>query len=306
MDQSVNRDRSVRALAVPLLLSLSVHGLLFLALWLCPTRSRPPALAIESTRIALETCRLDLESPAKSPGGRASEPPSHQSGPELNIGFSPRLKEAVPLPSEATGSTHLYPSLIGPTAPAPSTQTDNNPVSGGNSAAGSMFSLPPAASSVVYVLDRSVSMGVHNKLDLACHELLASLRRLPASARFQVIAYNTSAEPLAIGGRIDLLPVEPAVLAEVASTLHNLVAAGGTDHVQALRRGLALHPDVLFFVTDADDLPLGQIDFVSRCNRGTAIHAIELSRRRTLRPDGPLAQLAHGNGGTYRRVSVGD
>jgi hypothetical protein len=84
------------------------------------------------------------------------------------------------------------------------------------------------------------------------------------------------------------------------------VAAGGTDHVQALCRGLALHPDVLFFVTDADDLPLEKIDYISRCNRGTAIHAIELSRRRNPRPAGPLAQLARGNGGTYRQVSAGD
>jgi hypothetical protein len=167
-----------------------------------------------------------------------------------------------------------------------------------------MFSLPPAASSVVYVLDRSVSMGVNNKLGLACGELLDSLRRLPPSARFQVIAYNTSAQPLEIGGRIDLLPVEPAVLDEVASALHKLVAAGGTDHVQALCRGLALHPDVLFFVTDADDLPVAKIDLISRCNRGTAVHAIELSRRHNPRPDGPLAQLARGNGGTYRQVAA--
>jgi hypothetical protein len=303
MANSANGRRTVRALTLSLLLSLAAHGLLFLALWLWPTRSRPPALSIESTRIAMETCMLDLESPAREVRG---ESPPHLRGPEVKVDFSPQLKEATPLSSEAAPSPRLFPSLSGQTIPVPGTHVGGNPVGGGNGSTGGMFSLPPAASSVVYVLDRSVSMGVNNKLDLACRELLTSLRRLPPSARFQVIAYNTSAEPLVIDGRIDLLPVEPAILDEVASTLRKLVAVGGTDHIKALRRGLALHPDVLFFVTDADDLPAAQIDFVSRCNHGTAIHAIELSRRRNARPDGPLAQLARGNGGTYRRIAAGD
>jgi hypothetical protein len=299
MANSVTGGRTVRALIVPLLLSLSVHGLLFLALWLCPMRSRSPTLSIESTRIAMEICLLDHESPARSGQG---EPAPHLPGPDVKIDFSPQLKETAPLPSEVTPSPRRYPSLSGPTVPAPA----DNGSKGGVRGATGIFSLPPTASSVVYVLDRSVSMGIRNKLDLACRELLASVRRLPPSARFQVIAYNTSAEPLVIGGRVDLLPVEPAILDEVASTLRNLVASGGTDHVQALCRGLTFHPDVLFFVTDADDLPLAKIDFISRCNRGTVIHAIELSHRRSARSDGPLAQLAHGNGGTYRQVSAGD
>src|SRR5262249_52440834 len=156
--------------------------------------------------------------------------------------------------------------LTGPVAPSPGTLADNDSAGGGT---GGMFPLPSTVSSVVYVLDRSVSMGGNNKLGFACQELLASLRRLPSSGRVQILAYNTPAEPLVIGGRMDLLPAEPAILDEVARTLDKLVAAGGTDHVRALRRGLALHPDVLFFVTDADDLPLAQIDFVSRCNQGT-------------------------------------
>jgi hypothetical protein len=303
MAHSVNRGRGVRGLAVPLLVSLAIHALLFLALWLFPTRSRSPALAIESTRIAVETCSLDPESPAKKSGG---EPPSRMHAAKVDVSFNPQLQEAPVVAREETPPSRPTPFLTGPIAPLARIHAGNDSEGGGNGAAGGMFSLPATASSVVYVLDRSVSMGVNNKLDLACRELLASLRRLPTSSRFQVIAYNTSAEPLAIGGRIDLLPAEPAVIEEVASTLHHLVAAGGTDHVQALRRGLALHPDVLFFVTDADDLPVAQIELVSRCNRGTAIHAIELARRRNPRPDGALAQLARGNGGTYRQVSAGD
>ncbi len=281
------KSRTVRSLLLPLLLSLAVHGLLFLALWLWPTHTRPPVLSIENTRLAMETCRFDIESPVRS--GKGAQPPRLQ-GPKGRLDFSPQLKEADPQPAEVAFSPRLFPSLSGSPIPAArGTHASNGSPEGGHGAG--MFPLPGGASSVVFALDRSVSMGVNNKLDLACRELLASLRQLPPSARFQVIAYNTSAQPLAIGGRIDLLPVEPAILDEVASTLHKLVAAGGTDHVQALCRGLALHPDVLFFVTDADDLPPAKIDFIRRCNHGTVIHTIELSRRRNARQDGPLAQL---------------
>ena len=43
---------------------------------------------------------------------------------------------------------------------------------------------------------------------------------------------------------------------------------------------------------------------VTRLNRGrTVIHAVELSERRSARPDSPLRRLAECNGGAYRRVT---
>jgi hypothetical protein len=150
-------------------------------------------------------------------------------------------------------------------------------------------------------------MGEGGKLDLACCEVLASLRRLPPAASFQVILYNNSAAPLLIDGRIDLLPAKPAILDRVADRLKDLPASGGTNHVQALHLGLALRPDVLFFVTDADELPYEQIEAITRGNSSrAAIHIVELTRRRGGPSDSPLAHLARDNGGTYRRVSVGN
>ena len=147
-------------------------------------------------------------------------------------------------------------------------------------------------------------MGVDRKLDFARSELIASLRRLPPTMRFQVIDYNEYAKSLLVDGHCDLLPAEPAILEKAVSLLQTLEAGGNTNHLAALRRGLDLHPDVLYFLTDADDLRAEEVAAVTLRNQGSVIHTIELTRRHISRQEGPLARLAHDNHGSYRRVSV--
>jgi hypothetical protein len=166
--------------------------------------------------------------------------------------------------------------------------------------------VPATASSVVYVLDRSLTMGIGRKLDFARRELIASLRRLARSVRFQVIDYNDSAEPLIVDGQRDLLPAEPAIVEKAITHILELGAAGATNHLAALRRGIDLHPDVLFFLTDADDLKPEVIAAITQRNRRTVIHTIELTQFRTPHPQGPLARLARDNHGTYRPCCVRD
>jgi hypothetical protein len=171
---------------------------------------------------------------------------------------------------------------------------------------GGLFVVPPTAKSVVFVLDHSVSMGIRRKLDFARRELIASLRRLPPSVRFQVIDYNDFPETLIVDGQHDLLPAEPAIVAKAISLLQTIEAAGKTNHLAALHRGIGLHPDVLYLLTDADDLKPEEVASVTRWNQRTILHTIELTRRRTTQPDSPLARLARDNRGTYRRVWLGD
>jgi hypothetical protein len=149
-------------------------------------------------------------------------------------------------------------------------------------------------------------MGLDGKFDFARRELIASLRRLPATMRFQVIDYNDCAKTLVIDGQRDLLPAEPAIVAQAIARLHALDAAGKTNHLAALRRGIGLHPDVLYFLTDAGDLKPADVALITQGNRGTILHTIELTRRRTSQLDSPLAQLARENHGTYRRVWLSD
>jgi hypothetical protein len=161
---------------------------------------------------------------------------------------------------------------------------------------------------VVYLIDRSVSMGPSGALETARKELLASLRHLPPATRFQVILYNRRAQPLVIDRRTDLLMASPETVEAVARIMADLQPSGGTDHAQALRAGLVLRPDVLYLVTDADELGLAEVLAVTRFNQERSrsiIHVVELNASRQHFSDSPLAQLATANGGTFRRVGPG-
>lgn len=159
------------------------------------------------------------------------------------------------------------------------------------------FGVPAAGRSVVFVIDRSASMGLAGRLDRAVRETAASLRQLSADVRFAVIAYDRTAEPLGRGG---LVLAKPSAIEAALVELSQLTAQGGTDHRRALRAALALGPDVIYFLTDEDELSPADVVAVTAANRGrTAIHAVCLSN-----PAGrtALAELAHRNGGTFHAV----
>jgi hypothetical protein len=305
MPRPANLRRTVRTLAMALLLSLALHGALLMALWFCPMHLRS-APAIADTRVAVELCVLG---PASDANQGTSPPPTDALGSrgKVETSFNPIVTENPtfpPEPAHSTGPVLSPANPLGPSTIARDSPKGDGSFGGGRGITGNLFPLPVTAGSVVYVLDHSVSMG--DKLEIACRELLASLRRMPPSIRFQVVVYNTYVKTLLINGHTDLLPADPAIIDQVAHELNNLRASRGTDHVAALRGGLALHPDVLFFVTDADDLPLEQVENITHYNQGTAIDTIELTRCRNPRSDSPLALLARGNHGTYRRVSFDD
>jgi hypothetical protein len=293
MPHSANSRWPLRSVALPLLLSLALHGLLFLALWFWPARTRSPLLSIESTRITLDTCVLDSGSPTLLP---ERELPPDLLGPHVDTALAPRLEGPPPAPTKNSA----------PSEPRALASGSPSPLANARGSDGNLFPLPASASSVVYVLDRSLTMAIDRKLDFARQELIASLRRLPPTVRFQVIDYNDFAESLVVDGQRDLLQAEPAIVEKAVSFLFALEAAGATNHFAALRRGLDLHPDVLYFLTDADDLKPEVISAIAQRNQHTIIHTIELTRLRTPHPEGPLYQLATNNRGTYRRVVLGD
>jgi hypothetical protein len=152
-------------------------------------------------------------------------------------------------------------------------------------------------------MDRSLSMGLNGALHRARREVLASLRLLPPTARFQVIAYNRQAEPLLIGGHADLLAADAATIQEAVRRLDELHATGGTNHFQALWRALNLRPDAIVLITDADDLTPEEVANVTRMNQGrTVIHVVELNGRRG-EAETALRRLALTNRGTYHRAA---
>jgi hypothetical protein len=178
---------------------------------------------------------------------------------------------------------------------------------GNGDGTGSMFAAAPTAASVVYVLDRSGSMGHADAYRRACTAVLEDLARWPATTQFQVVPYNSTAEPLCVNASLGLLPKTTDTLQKVEALLAALRPTGWTNHRCGLQRALLLAPDVLYLVTDADDLTADDVRAITSLNRGrTAIHTIEMHSQYSARPTGALAQLAGSNKGTYRRVLLND
>lgn len=175
---------------------------------------------------------------------------------------------------------------------------------GHRGAAASALALPQTPRSIVFLLDRSASMGLHGAWSVARRETLVLLNSLPATTRFQVIAYNRQAEPLPLAGKLDLVAAGPQTVQDAAEVLGSLSPSGSTDHVRALHRGLLLRPDALLLLTDAGDLSAADVDAMTTFNHGrTGIHTVEITIRSRSGPDNPLVRLALHNQGTYRRLS---
>jgi hypothetical protein len=289
--------------AAPVILSLALHGLLVVAIWHVPvsqtagSADADPSLAPTENDCLL---RLDDSPPRTKPVPPTPKP--RENGAVIPANFPVRV--ALPVaPAPFSPQLIASPSLPGTRVGAP-------PASPGGSGDGSskeneLCALPVgrSARSVVYVVDRSISMGFHGALIRARREVLASLRRLGPDTRFQVIAYNRDAEPLRINGRYGLLASDENTIRQVAEAVTALRAAGGTDDGLALRRALAFHPDLIYFLTDANDVSLDDVKTVTHlADHRTIIHTIELNGGHKGRMDGPLHKLAADNGGTYRRL----
>jgi hypothetical protein len=198
----------------------------------------------------------------------------------------------VPLGTDVPGSPSSIPGVPG--APVPVALLPAG-------AATAFFGVPAIGKSVVFVLDRSASMGLDGRLDRARRELADSLRRLPPSARFQVITYNKVAEPIRIAGTAGLLPATPTMIEYVIAAVNRLPAEGGSEHLKALTEAVKSGPDVVYFLTDEDDLELRDVRTVTRINHErVCIHALCLVP--PLGAESPMQVLARLNRGQFAVV----
>ena len=174
------------------------------------------------------------------------------------------------------------------------------------------FGLRDRAGSYAYVIDRSGSMDTRagevrgrNTLDVAKLELLASLDLLPADAKFGVIFYNMDATVFTDpAGRKDLMTASPSNKARVRTLLGEVVPYGSTDHNLALRAALAMKPEVIFFLTDADLMSRTDAEEIRREAGPTRILAVEFGIGPAVRGAAPLRRLAESTGGSYKYIDV--
>ncbi len=161
------------------------------------------------------------------------------------------------------------------------------------------------AHSFMYVIDCSGSMTTRNSLEIAKRELLASVSQLPPDAQFAVIFYNLQARMLRDSqGHPGLMAATAANKGRMQTQLAAIPPDGGTNHMLALRKALELKPEVIFFLTDAEDMTRADVDEILTEVGPTHIHAVEFGSGTDLGQRSALGRLATKTGGTYLYIDV--
>ena len=169
----------------------------------------------------------------------------------------------------------------------------------------SFFGKPVVGSKFVYVLDRSYSMDTYKALEHAKKELVRSLSQLPPTARFQIIFYNDEYAVMIIEGERKLAYATKPNKAFARRYVREIHPSGGTDHVPPVKRAMAMGADIIFFLTDADEMSRKEADNITRTNRGRArIHCVEFGIGVRWMTSNNLQRVATDNGGTYRYVNI--
>lgn len=163
----------------------------------------------------------------------------------------------------------------------------------------------------VYVFDRSGSMDGHGGAPLmaAKTELIHSLRELGKMHQFQIIFYNEEPRIFTLSGndgRLTFATEQNRRLAE--RFVNGITADGATQHEDALAMALRMNPDVIFFLTDADEPALSarQLARLRRMSNGTVINAIEFGYGPRAESENFLVWLARQNGGQHVYVDISE
>lgn len=176
----------------------------------------------------------------------------------------------------------------------------------GNEGTTSVFGAEGRGNKFVYVFDRSGSMD-GRPLAAAKQQLIKSLHDLDKLHQFAVIFYNENPQvfsPRGNGPQLVFADEQGKNLAE--RFVRGIIASGSTQHVDALSLALKMNPDVVFFLTDADQPQLfpADLDRIRKLNKGCSIHAIEFGYgpydgRRNF-----LVRLADENDGVHKYVDI--
>lgn len=171
-----------------------------------------------------------------------------------------------------------------------------------------VFGLTGVGTKFVYVFDRSGSMSDYRgrPLQAAKMELGRSLDDLNSIHQFQIIFYNENPKIFQPRGQAELIWADEQGKASAREFIQTIDANGGTQHVDALKLALGMRPDVVFFLTDADQpkLTYDELQRIRAWNKGTTIHAIEFGAGPRIGGENFLMKLARQNGGQHAYVDV--
>jgi von Willebrand factor type A domain len=227
------RGRLVAAIVV----SLSLHALVLVG-WLHGRTTGPAA----GSEFGVQVDGPDDDLPAFT----LLEPRAEAKPPTEKPPTTPSIAEPLRLPAEVQHPTTTAINPASHSGPSPQ-PAGSLPKFGG---ATPFHGKVKAGKTIVYILDRSASMGPDDLLGRAIASLNASLAQLGPDGRFQIVAYNGGT---ALFSREPVLAT-PANVVRAGEWLQELTAEGRSDHRAGFREALACRPNAVFLLTDADDL----------------------------------------------------
>ena len=308
----VSDRRRLPAWAMSLTLHLVLLVLLTLVLQLAPRGAaieagRPGGIVLARQQ---QGAREYFDADSDRRDQKSQEQPKSVAAALPSLAEAPRVELAGVLPSDG--------ELVGLADDLGKALPDAGDLTGGVSrskvADGSVrtevFGVAGQGSKFIYVFDRSGSMDGFGGRPLAAaqSELIMSLDDLEKTHQFQIIFYNerprifnpTGGVPRLVWGN-----ERGKTLAE--RFVRGIVATGGTRHMEALELAVKMRPDVIFFLTDADEPQLspGELADIRRMNRAdVTINTIEFGFGPFNGQDNFLVKLARKNHGRHVYVDV--
>jgi hypothetical protein len=177
---------------------------------------------------------------------------------------------------------------------------------GNGQATVSVFGVEGRGNKFLYLFDRSASME-GSQLTAAKRQLLESMRSLTNTNQFRIVFFNTTTQSFDGGGPRRNVFATDQNKQLAANFVGGITADGGTDRMVALQTAVGSAPDVIFFLTDADDpmseRELFEIERMTERIRAT-ICVIEFGYDPEPVPDNFLMRLARDTGGRYGYVNT--
>jgi len=314
---TVSGPRVVQGRAIPgWIASVLLHLLLLAAcafgLQSCrETSGEDGAGEFRDVGLVVKTERLTSNPSEPTSKPQAAPEQATPAKPEAETRDSPTVESLLNLPESAA------PQILGPGARSPRSPladpsrllpgaalTGAPPLAGLKQGETQFLGIRDRGTRFVYVLDRSGSMDREHALEVAKAELVTSLQHLDETQQFQVIFYNVQNRLLTLGGRNTLHFATDINKTLARQQIAQVTPDGGTFHYPALAKALSLEPEVIYFLTDADQnsaIHPGDMERLVRRNRGrTRIHAIKFGLGAELTTNHYVKKLALQNGGRYR------
>lgn len=187
------------------------------------------------------------------------------------------------------------------------TQLKSSAVADGGYVRTNVFGIEATGNRFVYLFDRSASME-GPRLAAAKKQLLESLQPLGETQQFDIIFFNHRLQAFNSSGNSHRVTFGTERNKKLAADFVSAVRAdGGTDRMLALKHSLALQPDVVFFLSDADKpMSADELEKITDLNEriGAKICAIEFGHGDPPAGKSSLNTLAKANGGQYIYINT--